>query len=571
MRAKILHVVVASLFISAPVYAQNTPREVRFDIVRFEVKGNSLLSPQAVQQAVSPYVGRKRAYGDIQRALEALENEYRRLGYGTVQVYVPEQELASGVVEFQVTESTLGKVALVGNKLFDTENIRASLPQLREGQTPNMRQLSENIQLANENPAKKVDVTLGVGDEDGKVNAKIAVEEDDPQKFIVTFDNTGSATTGNHRIGIAYRNANIGNRDQVLTLAATTAPDAPEGTKVEIFSAAYKIPFYSLGDSLDIIYGKSSVNTPATQATGFNLAGKGDVFALRWNHYFPRQGEYTSRLVVGFDYKYINARQNINGAPGNINPPTGNGAFTPHTLRPLSLAYVGQKQSPGQMLDYSLSMAKNLSLGTSYNYTTLQGMSGNDRYTLTGGRKITNNFEVYRGNISYMQALPEDWMLRAAVSAQHAPTALPGAEQFSLTGNSAVRGFAEGVVRMDSGYVANIEMYTPELAKLLGLPGSFKALGFYDFAHGRNYDTVRPNPWTSPYEKASIASLGAGIRYAYSKDVSFKFDLAQVVDAGPIDISPSDPAWMAANPGANPANTERKGDWRGHFALQVGF
>lgn len=538
--------------------------DVRFDIVRFEVKGNTLLPAANVNEIVAPFIGRKRVYGDVQKALEALENAYRKQGYGTIQVYVPEQELTSGVVQLHVTESVVGKVQINGNQHFDTSNIRASLPSLREGQAPNMRELSENIQLANENPAKQLDVTLGISEWEGQVDAKVAVTEEDPVKYILTFDNTGSATTGNHRVGIAYQNANIANRDQVLTLAYTTAPDAPEGVKVDIFSVAYKIPFYNLGDSLDIIYGKSSVNTPATQATGFNLAGKGDVFALRWNHYFPRRGEYTSRLIVGLDYKYIDARQTTNGVPGNINPPTGNGAFTPHTLRPLSFTYAGQRQGAGQQIDYNLGFYKNLSLGTSYDYTTLQGQSGNDRYTLLGGRKVTNNFHIYKANFSLMQALPDNWSLRLAWSGQYAPTALPTAEQISLSGGTAVRGFGEGVVRMDSGQVVNIEAYTPELSGWLNIPGSFKALAFYDFAHGRNRDTVRPTPETLPVAKASIGTVGVGFRYAYSKALGIKFDLGHVVDAGPVDIRPGTIATF-------PANTESKGDWRGHFAVQASF
>ena len=571
MRA-IARALAAAVILAAGSLHHASAQDAGFDIVRFQIDGNTLLPAERVQALVAPFVGRGKVYGDVQKALEALEGDYRRLGYGTVQVYVPEQELTSGVVRLLVTESAIGKVSLTGNKFFGDANVRASLRQLREGEPPNMRQLSENIQLANENPSKKVEVTLGAAEEEGKVNAKVAVTDEDPQKYIVTFDNTGSAATGNHRIGIAYRHANIGDRDQVLTLAATTSPDAPESAKVEIFSLAYKIPLYAFGDSIDLIYGKSSSDTPSTQATGFNLAGKGEVFAVRWNHYFPRRGEYSSRLVGGFDYKYINARRTTNGVPGNIDPPLGDGAFTPHTLRPLSLAYIGQRESPGRNLDYSVSVAKNISLGSSYAYTTLQGISGVDRYTLLGGRAVPNNFEVYRGRIGLAQALPDDWALRLAFSTQYAPTALPAAEQFSLTGTGAVRGFGEATVRMDSGYVANIEVYGPDVANRLGVPGNFKLLAFYDFARGRNKDTaVNRAPWVTPFEKVGIASLGAGIRYAYSKDVAFKFDLARVMDAGPVNVDPRSSDWLASGVAGNPANTEGRGDWRGHFGLQLGF
>lgn len=77
------------------------------------------------------------------------------------------------MVKLLVSEAVIGKVAITGNEKFSTENIRASLPQLQEGKAPNARALSENIQLANDNPAKQVEVTLGIGEEEERVDARM--------------------------------------------------------------------------------------------------------------------------------------------------------------------------------------------------------------------------------------------------------------------------------------------------------------------------------------------------------------------------------------------------------------
>lgn len=540
-------------------------QDEQFDINRFQVEGNTLLTPADVEALVAPFTGHKKVYGDIQKALEALENAYRANGYGTVQVYVPEQELTQGVVRLRVTEGVIGKVDLAGNKFFGADNIRATLPNLQEGKAPNMRQLSEDIQLANENPAKQVEVTLGAGEEEGKVNAKVNVTDDNPEKYIVTVDNTGNAATGKHRIGFAYQNANVGNSDQVMTFAYTTSPDAPQGVKVDIYSFAYRLPIYSIGDSVDVLYGKSSVNTPIAQQTGFNLAGKGDVLGLRWNHYFARRGEYSSKLIAGLDYKYMNTTCTVGGVPTPIDPPVGGGAScTPYTLRPLSLTYTGQRLSSGQMLDYSLGAVRNVSMGNSYNYVTVNGTAGADRYSMVASnRQVPNDFMYYKGTFNYLHALPQDWAVRAAVNAQYSDTALPSPEQIGIAGSTAVRGFNERVVTGDKGFFVNLEVYTPELAGLVGVQGSLKAIGFYDFGRSISYRVNRASQETS-YEKAGIGSIGVGLRYALAKDVSFKLDFARVVDAGPVNIVPGSTATY-------PTNTESKGDWRGHFGLQVAF
>lgn len=292
-----------------------------FDITRFDVRGNTLLSAEQAQQIVAPYAGPHRVYGDIQKALEALENAYKKAGYSAVLVYAPEQELTGGVVRLQVTEAIVSKVNITGNKHFSNENVRASLPQLKENQAPNARAISENVQLVNDNPAKQVEVTLAAGEEEGKVDANIRVEEQNPQRVFVTVDNTGSGSSGHIRTGIAYQNANLLGGDEVLTAAYTTSPDAPPGVKVDIYSLAFRMPFYGLGDSLDLVYGDSSVNTPSAQATGFGLSGKGNVFAARWNHYLPREGEFSSKLSYGFDWKFFNTRCSIGGVLQPTAPP----------------------------------------------------------------------------------------------------------------------------------------------------------------------------------------------------------------------------------------------------------
>jgi hemolysin activation/secretion protein len=456
-----------ALAVMLSVWGNAQAEEDRFDIKRFDVRGNTLLPSAEVEALVAPFAGQQRNYGDVQKALEALERAYRALGYGTVQVYVPEQELTQGEVRLDISEGVIGNIKINGNQHFSTENIRRTLPNLQEGKAPNMRQLSEDIQLANENPAKQVEVTLGVGDEDGKVDAKVNVVDEDPLKLTVTLDNTGTSATGKLRAGFAVQNSNVGNSDQVMTLAYTDSPDKPHGVKVEIFSLAYRVPFYSMGDSLDFIYGKSSVNTPSAQATGFAITGKGDVASVRWNHYFARRGEYTSKLIGGLDYKYINTRctNPATGASFDIDPPSPlNAACTPYTVRPFSLTYTGQRQSPGQLLDYSLGAYQNWATGSRYAYTTAAGVTGTDRYSVMnpdgGGthRATPDNFNYWRLTFSYLQALNADWAIRAAFSGQYSATPLPASEQFGIAGSAAVRGFNERAVAMDKGYFVNLEI-----------------------------------------------------------------------------------------------------------------
>jgi hemolysin activation/secretion protein len=537
--------------------------------VRFQIEGNSILQAQKAQDLVAPFVGSHKNYGDVQKALEALEGEFRRLGYGTVQVYVPEQELTSGVVKLQVSEGVVGKVVITGNKYFNDENVRASLPDLKEGTAPNMRQLSENIQLSNESPAKQIEVTLGTSEEEGKVDARVEVKEERPERFYVTLDNTGTKGSGKHRMGVSYQNANIGNSDQVLTLAYTTAVDPPggmkilgnrinpmqdgDGVKVDIFSIGYRLPLYSIGDSIDFIYGNSSSNSPANSpnlGSGLAINGKGEVFGLRYNHIFARAGEFTSKLVFGYDYKYMNSRCTVAGVP----TPFGGAGCTPYTLRPVSATYSGQWQKPGEVIDFNVGAVHNLfPMGSEFTFApAAPAAGGTDHYSAASGYRTKDEFSVLRFGGGYTSAVAGEWLLRLAASGQHANNALPAGERLGLAGSTAVRGFLERAVVADRGYFTNIEVYSPDIATKLGLEGNLKLLAFYDSAQGFNLD-----PPVGQTQKVNIASMGIGLRYNIKKDVSARFDVARVMDG--------------AIPATGVGIIARDGDIRGHFGLAFGF
>src|SRR3954468_23972926 len=114
-----------AMFYIAAACAQQpeaTAPVLRFDIQRYQVDGNTLLKPAVIERLVAPYTGKQKDFSDVQRALEALEIAYRDLGYGIVQVILPEQNIASGVVIFSVVEPHIGKVTVEGAVIYDKAN-----------------------------------------------------------------------------------------------------------------------------------------------------------------------------------------------------------------------------------------------------------------------------------------------------------------------------------------------------------------------------------------------------------------------------------------------------------------
>lgn len=495
-----------------------------------------MLKPAEIDAALAPFSGPQRDFADVQRALESLESLYRQKGFNTVYVTVPEQVLEAGVVRLKVVEGRIGQVRVEGLRHFSEANIRASLPMLREGEAPSGTRLSENIQLANENPAKEVQVTMGVGDREGEVNARIKVNDEKPWRVVASLDNTGTQATGQHRLGVSLQHHNVLDSDQSFSLAYTTAPQKPKGVDVDIYSLGYRIPLYRLGDSIDLLYAKSSVGVPASSpslAGALGIVGKGEILSLRYNWLLPRQGEYSSRVIFALDQRDMkSACETASGAAFQ-----GVAGCEPYRVQPFSATYSGRWQGVEQSAGFNAGIVSNTSSSSRLSYDLA-----------SGNREAPVRFMLVRGGASLAQTLPHDWQVRFNGQLQLSNRPLVPTEQFSLAGSTAVRGFNERAVATDRGHVVQSELYTPELAGMFSIPGSLRALAFYDFGSGHLYRASGP-------ASATLASAGGGLRYAYDKQLSWRFDLANVLDSHvPV-----------------PGGESIEKAWRAHFSLSYAY
>ncbi len=527
-----------------PPPAQSAPQDETFSIKSYVVTGNTILAQDEVLRLVAPFTGDKRVYGDIQKALEALEGAYRSRGFSAVQVFVPEQTLDTGSVKLGVIEAKIAAIKIEGHAFFDEANIRAALPSLQTGKTPNARDIAANVRVANENPARQVDVVLGVGDKEDEVNASVTVSDSAPGKFISSLDNTGSNATGMHRLSLGYQHANLFNADHVFTAQYTTSVEKPD--LVSIYSLSYRVPLYRFDGSVDAFYAKSSVSsgTTATVAGPLSFTGKGDIFGLRFNQYLARRGEFTHQLTYAFDYKAFENACTLGtfGAAG-----CGPAAF-PITSHPVSLTYSGGWAGVGRQTGFSVSAAANWGWGQNGSMQNFQAVRPAAAGAAQGGASST--FSVLKASLSHAEVLPADFQFRGGLSGQWTPQALIAQEQFGLAGATSVRGFQEREFARDRGIYGNFELYGPDWGDKFIAGSNLRMLVFYDVARGYNFKL----PGDAD-QRLAIASVGLGLRFNLGKNLTFKADYARVTDVRVM----------------NATSSQVKGDARGHFSLALSF
>lgn len=514
-----------------------TPTE-HFDIDRFRIEGSTIFKPAEIEAALKPFTGKDRGYEDVQRAIEALRQHYGAAGFSVVWVVAPEQDLDLGVVTLQVIEGRIGNVIIEGNRFFSSANVRSSLPELREGEPPRARDISANVQLANGNPSKQVDVVLRPSEEIGVVDATVDVIDVPPLTTFLTLDNTGSAQTGEFRLGVGVQFANLFNRDHVGTINVVTSPG--KWNEVRLYSTSYRVPLYSLGDSIDIIGARSDVfaGTTQTVAGPLTFSGKGTVYGLRYNHLLARQGEYSDRIVYGIDYR---AYEN-ECALGDFGATGCGPAAVDVTVRPVSVSYSGNWSRPGRISNFYVALSRNIPGAANGQERDFNAA----RPSPSGSDGASSRFTIVRFGFSRVTAFQNNWQVRAAVNAQYTPDALITGEQFGIAGATDVRGFLEREIARDTGYSANLELYSPNLAgTLLPGEGNLRGLLFYDLAKAGNNNLVG-----EVRLKTSIASAGAGIRWNMQRNFNLRFDLARVMKAG---------------------GSQKTGDLHGHLSIYFGF
>ncbi|GKS69053.1 hemolysin activation/secretion protein [Nitrosomonas sp. PY1] len=502
---------------SAPAQSQS------FSVKSIHIQGNTLLPENKLMVLIAYLIGDDRTLNDLVQGATTVQQAYREAGYIGVIAFVPEQKLENGNVIIQVLEGKIDKINISGLAERDEINILRSLPHLEQGETPVARNIDRNIQMANENPTKKLRVTLVAGANPGGINVDTKVTDERPLRLLFGVDSAGTPGTGNFRTNVGIQHANLWNRDHIGTFQFQTSPTEP--SRAQIYSVGYRIPFYSQFAALDAFYAHSNVESLTSAASvgvgPFGFTGKGDVAGFRAHRFLPRLGEYDHRVTLGWDWRYFNNNCTFGGNSGIA---ACDRIAANVTIAPVSFGYIGQKDGP----IFSWGINTNIS----------GNFGGSNQATFNAARlDADKHYVVWRFFGFTNWNLPAGFGLATRVLAQYSPHALVPGEQFGIGGGGSamggfisVRGYREREVVGDYGTSFNIEGLGPDFAKLVNSESlNLRPLGFFDFGWvGNNYH-MPCNAHGSPCE---LASVGGGIRFAIGKKFSGRLDFGYALVDG---------------------------------------
>jgi hemolysin activation/secretion protein len=486
-------------------------QEARVPVNKFIVTGNTLLPQDRLDAALAPFKG-ERTLAELEQAAAVVQALYRDAGYGGVVAYVPPQTGAPGQATIAVLEGRISRVYVAGNRQFSEANIRSAVPQLREGETPQVRRIDAQVQFANENPGRQISVALEPGSQQGDIEARVIVNELPTSRWSVALDNTGNESTGRLRGTIGYQDTALWGLDHQLSAQLQLAPD--QINAVAIVSAGYRIPFYTASTALDVygVWSDVEGGTATTPAGPLQFSGKGGVLGFRFSRPFARIGSTSQRLSAGLDWRVYLNNCSIQGLPPGACGPAGDSV----AVHPVSLDY--QLQSDGRVpFGFNVGYSQNLDLGGPH-------AQPSDFEAVRPGAPL--HYDLVRLGAYATLPLPGSWQIQSRASGQWTDDALVPGEQFGIGGAYAVRGYEEREITGDSGAVASVELFTPNLLASRSDPGTaLLLLGFFDAGKAFNrLDT----PCRVGQSSCLLTSAGIGTRVTY-RSLQLRLDVAHAL------------------------------------------
>lgn len=450
-----------------------------FPIKGFTVTGANPLGDGETSRVLAPFLRANATMETLQQATAALEAALRDKGFGLHRVALPPQEVGD-TVTLNIVTFTVDKVSIEGRSIYDEANIRGTVPELKEGGTPNFKKLAVQTAIANENPNKQIQVGIRESEEPDKINATINVREQRPWTLALGLSNAGSKSSGRDRFTVSGGHTNLFNLDHSFVGAYTTSFEKPGD--VRQIGLSYKAPVYAWGGVVGASYTRSDV---VGNFGSFSSTGAGHTLGASYTMYLPPDGGRRSFVTAGFEDKVFEAtRINDIVVPGTLD----------RRSRPLTLGYTARTESDTATWGYNVDLAVNLGGGAHNDLAS---------YQTEDPRITTTRWKALRGGVSYLAPFAGNWTWNARAQYQYSPDVLISGEQFGLGGSSSVRGTSvERPISGDKGLAATFEMSTPEWAQGL------RFLGFVDAGWLGNNSGTAAKPSSD-----RLASLGLGVRF----------------------------------------------------------
>lgn len=491
---------------TSTVPAQNPPIEgvqangeqPRFDVLDYQIEGNTVLDDETLERAVYPHLGPDKTLDDVEKARASLEEAYRNAGYPTVMVAIPEQDVDANSVRLSVVEGEVETLHITGSRYHALGKIRDGVPALAEGRVPHMPKVQEQMNaMALEAADRNVTPIFSAGSTPGKMEVELRVKDELPLHGNVEMNSRNSEDTSYTRLSASLHYDNLWQKFHSLSLQYQVSPEASE--EVEVWSGTYAMPTGWSNTQLALYgIGISSNTQLGVNVGGLSVFGAGAIYGARLLKPLAASSDaVTHSLSLGLDYKSF--EQQVSNYLGG----------SPISYVAFMAGYDGSLR-----VDDSTTT---LNIAAHFSFRGL----GNDAKEFAAKRNnAAPNFFYLTTDLRHQQRLPLDFRLLARAGGQASMSALISNEQYAAGGPLSVRGYHQTQLLGDHGVNLSLELHSPGLLPMdWESVQNFRLLTFFDWANLWTVAPIAPTP-----ASAHLASAGIGLRAQWFKHLLGELD-----------------------------------------------
>jgi hemolysin activation/secretion protein len=486
-------------------------------VSRFKLSGPSaLIDETELNTLLSDLKGRDDTFADIEKAASRIADALRKRGFAFVRVLVPQQEVKDGVVSLEIVPGRLSTLPGGGPDITVNKHDKVRLDDARAKAMVGaaltlpaaltVTEIERGLLLVNSLPGVQANGALFPGVQPNSLGLALDVHEGPLLAGDIDLDDYGSRETGLDRVVADLRlndPSGIGDQGELNvakatgTTSATASYGAPIGVSGLRTHVLASFMDYHLLDKFSVLDAKgdsawysAGLNYPQwrTQQVNYTWTGSVDFKQL---HDSSAGVQTTSRRSVAV----------TGGGQGNV-----------------------QFADNSQYVDYALTLTVgNLDRGGNAADLAVDQLT----------RRTQGDYEILRGNGSWLQQVTSLFSLSAVAQGQFSSRNLDSSEKLYLGGPRGVRAYPIEEAGSDCGEIISLEA---RFAALRTPNEDWTVFGLFDAAHAdlnrhvwADWNAGNPNL----RDQYVIKGYGIGVRARVGRRVQLEFIDARKLGRNP--------------------------------------
>jgi hemolysin activation/secretion protein len=477
---------------------------ITFVLKSVKITGSTIFEPDDLSFAYKNYIGKQVTFNELEEIASAIKSLYKKKGYLTSDAYIPEQDIAQGVVEIRISEGKLGELKLEGNKWF-SRLLMGKYIHIKKGELLNILTLEKDLLRLNQNPDLDLSAVLSAGKEPASTDIILKVHDSFPYHAGYSFDNQGTRLVGKYRNSLVFRSSNFSGRNDSIVVNTLKS----ETSLGEFFS--YTAPLGTRGTRLGFDFTNFYLRM-GSEYKDADITGTTQIFTPHIYSEILLSQDFQAYSDLGMDIKSIKKK-------------SGGDTVTNDQMRlpyaAFDFAKIDSLFGGGQTI-----------FSPRFSFSLDDCLGASSRHHPSASRPDTGGyFFKYEQALRRIQRAPGDSFISVRSQCLIGSRTLPSSEQLQLGGANSVRGYPEGEYLADIGVVLNVEWMFPGyfLPKGYKLPHADRALRdqfqpviFLDIGEGK-----LKKVGDGEKQRSSLVGAGAGIRFQFNRYFFLRLDFAQ--------------------------------------------